>query len=233
MPSERSHTWQDIHDQIRDKIKNQVWSPGELIPGEVVLAEEFGCARTTVNRALRELANSGVVNRKRKAGTRVASQAAHKVTAEIPVIRLQVEEQQSMYRFSVLECRRLVPSKAVQTAMQLSAKTKALHIRCVHYADDHPFIYEDRWINTQTIPAVLNTDLHEISVNEWLVRNVPFTNGEFVLEAIDANNTIAKALELDTNDAVLQSQRTTWLEGDSVTRVNLYYAPGYQMQFFI
>lgn len=233
MPGERSHTWQDIQAKIRDKIKNQVWSPGDLIPGEVVLAEEFGCARTTVNRALRELANSGVVNRKRKAGTRVATQAAHRVTAEIPIIRKQVEDQQRVYHFSVLECRRQVPGKAIQTAMQLSTKAKALHVRCVHYADDQPFIYEDRWINTLTIPAVVNADLREISVNEWLVKNVPFTYGEFVLEATNAGSSIAKALEMDPNDAVLRSRRTTWLEGDSVTLVNLYYSTGYQMHFVI
>ena len=233
MPSGRNHTWQDIQNRILDNIKNQIWLPGELIPGEVVLAEEFGCARTTVNRALRELANTGVVNRKRKAGTRVATQSTRTITAEIPIIRTQVEDRQSVYRFSVLECRRLAPGKAVQTAMRLRAKTKALHVRCVHYADEQPFIYEDRWINTLTIPAVVDVDLRKISANEWLVKNVPFTNGEFVVEAVKAGSSIAKALELDSTDAVLQSRRTTWLEGDSVTLVNLYYSPGFQMHFLI
>ena len=52
-----------------------------------------------------------------------------------------------------------------------------------------------------------------------------------VPERIDSS--IAKALELDSTDAVLQSRRTTWLEGNSVTLVNLYYSPGYQMHFVI
>ena len=233
MPSERGHTWQDIRNRIRDNIKNNVWSPGELIPGEVDLAKEFGCARTTVNRALRELAIKGVVNRKRKAGTRVATQSARRVTAEIPIIRKQVEDRQRAYCFSVLECRRQVPGRAIREALCIGENTKALHVRCVHNADEQPFIYEDRWINTQTIPAVVNADLRTISANEWLVENVPFTNGEFVLEATKAGASVAKALRLDPNDAVLRSRRSTWLDGDSVTLVNLYYSPGYQMHFNI
>ena len=45
-----------------------------MIPGEEALAREFGCARATVNRALRDLAEAGVLERRRKAGTRVALQ---------------------------------------------------------------------------------------------------------------------------------------------------------------
>ena len=49
------------------------WPPGALIPGEEALAQEFGVARATVNRALSELARAGVLERRRKAGTRVAA----------------------------------------------------------------------------------------------------------------------------------------------------------------
>ena len=77
--------------------------PGQLIPREVELAAQFGCARTTVNRALRDLAQTGVIDRKRKAGTRVAMQKARRVTAEIPVIRTQIESTGRQYRFDILK----------------------------------------------------------------------------------------------------------------------------------
>jgi GntR family histidine utilization transcriptional repressor len=41
------------------RIADGDWKPGELIPGEVDLADEFGCARATVNRALQDLADAG------------------------------------------------------------------------------------------------------------------------------------------------------------------------------
>jgi len=229
----RSHTWQDIQKRIRSNIEDRTWLPGDLIPGEVALAEHFGCARTTVNRALRELAATGVIDRKRKAGTRVAVQNTRRVTAKIPVIREQVERQNQSYRFSILENKMIVPPRLISETLKTNNKTKLLHLRAVHFADEIPFIYEDRWINTKTIKEVKSVDLSETSANEWLVQNVPFTNGEFLVEANVASRTVAKALQLTKDESVLGSRRTTWLEDQSVTTVSLYYAPGYQMRFEI
>ena len=117
--------------------------------------------------------------------------------------------------------------------MRLQARQKALHIRSIHFANGVPFIVEDRWINTRTVPEVLKVDLELTSVNEWLVENVPLTNGEFVIEATASSKRIADALRIARGDAILSSQRSTWLGDKSVTRVTLYYAPGYQMQFTI
>ncbi len=233
MSTGRSHTWQDIQERIRGNIKKRVWAPGDLIPGEVELAQQYGCARTTVNRALRELASTGIIDRKRKAGTRVAMQQTRRVTAEIPVIRAQVESLQCCYRFDLLENRYRKPTVAIKNALKIRSNSNALRIRSVHYANNSPFIYEDRWINTQTVDAIKEIDLSLTSANEWLVQNVPFTSGEFLVEASLANKTVARALGLVVSEPVLCSRRTTWIEDKSVTTVALYYAPGYQMRFEI
>ncbi len=233
MANGRAHTWQDIHERIKRNIINLTWPPGELIPGEVELAQEYGCARTTVNRALRELAATGVVDRKRKAGTRVAKQKTRQVRAEIPVIRTQVEAQGAAYRFQLLENKIKQPSKAIAKTLNIKASEVALHIRSIHYADELPFIYEDRWINVKTIPKIKQVDLAQTSANEWLVQHVPFTSGEFVIQAQNTNKKLAMALGLSVDEAILTSTRTTWLESKSVTTVTLKYSPGYQMHFEI
>lgn len=233
MTTERSHTWQDIQERVRANIKNKTWPPGALIPGEVALAEQYGCARTTVNRALRELAATGVIDRKRKAGTRVALQKTRRVTAEIPIIRAQVEAQKQVYHFDVIKIERARPSEQTRTILQIDGRRKALHLLSTHYADGKPYIYEDRWINTQTIDEIKDVDLSAISANEWLVTNVPFTSGEFVVEACLASKSVANALAIDPSKPVLSSRRTTRLEDQSVTTATLYYAPGHQIHFEI
>ncbi len=49
--------FQDIRDEVIERIQTRVWPQGSLLPTEVELAAEFGVARATVNRALRELAD--------------------------------------------------------------------------------------------------------------------------------------------------------------------------------
>lgn len=233
MGSTRAHTWQDIQSRIRANIANRTWCPGALIPGEVALAEQFGCSRTTVNRALRELAATGIIDRKRKAGTRVAELQARQVRAAIPIIRVQVESQNLDYSFKLLESKSAIPGKPIQERLELGKKDKALHVQSVHFADCRPYIYEDRWINTKTIPDIKSVDLGQISANEWLVQYVPFTTGNLVVEASKPSQQTARALALEVDTPVLMSRRTTWLENQSVTTVELSYAPGYQMQFEI
>ena len=126
MASTQSNTWQDIQERIKDNIKNGTWSPGDLIPGEATLAEQYGCARTTVNRALRELAATGVVDRKRKAGTRVAVQKTRRVTAEIPVIRAQVEKQDKAYHFDILKMKHAIPGHRIADEMLIKPNCKAV-----------------------------------------------------------------------------------------------------------
>ena len=227
----RVHSWQSIQRRIRQKIDDHTWAPGDLIPGEVELAGQFGCARATVNRALRELAQTGIIDRKRKAGTRVAVQRTRKATTDIPVIRKQVEQQGKTYRFELVNKRQVRAPMRVARKMRLPDQGKILHLRTVHYAGDTPFVYEERWINSETVPAILQLDFTQTSANEWLVAQVPFSAGQLKVSACLANRTVASALRIMPQDAVLYSERQTWLETRSVTLAGMYYPASFRMEF--
>jgi GntR family histidine utilization transcriptional repressor len=82
--------YQSIKTEMREWIQTGIWETGSLIPGEATLAKQFGCARATVNRALRELAEEGKLDLRRKAGTRVIAPEGRSVNFEIPRIRLEI-----------------------------------------------------------------------------------------------------------------------------------------------
>ena len=60
--------YRDVKAEILRRITEGDWAPGARLPGEVELAEAFGVARATVNRAMRELTDEGLLERRRKAG---------------------------------------------------------------------------------------------------------------------------------------------------------------------
>ena len=47
--------------EVERRIYTREWQPGQSIPNEADLAVEFRCARVTVNRALRTLADAGLL----------------------------------------------------------------------------------------------------------------------------------------------------------------------------
>lgn len=224
-----SRTWEDVRGELLRRIRSRDWRPGERVPGEQALAEELGCARTTVNRAMRALADAGLVERRRKAGTRVAATPVRRATVDIPIIRREVEGRGQTYRFAVVERSEGRPPAAIAARLALASRQKGLKIRTLHFADDRPFVYEARWLNPQAVPEVARVDLQKLSVNEWLVANVPLTHGDIAFSAANATPEEAEHLGVAQGTAVFVVERTTHNDVGVVTWVRLAYAPGYRL----
>ena len=63
---------QQVFEIMRNRIESGNYKPGDRIPPEAFLIQEFGVSRPTVARALRDLERRGLVNRRRGAGTYVS-----------------------------------------------------------------------------------------------------------------------------------------------------------------
>lgn len=221
--------WQSVQKEVLRRIHAREWRPGDLIPNEADLAQEFGCARTTVNRALRSLAQSGLLDRRRKAGTRVAAQPVAKATLDIAVIRTEIEERGHAYGYHRIARRHTVPPAAISAAMKTRADRALLHIRALHLADDLPYVFEDRWINTGVVPGALDQGFDTISANAWLLQNAPYTHGEIAFRALSASSAEAAILRCRENAALFAIERLTWDGAASVTKVRLLYRPGHSL----
>ncbi len=218
-----------VRQSMQERIETGEWALGGLIPGEIELAEEYGCARTTINRALQALADAGMLVRKRKGGTRVCNMPVRQAKFSIPVVREQVEAMGSQYRHRVLVNTKTTPPTSIATRLNISDSDKALYIETVHLADDRPFAFESRWINLKAVPNIVDAPFKDISVNEWLIRSVPFSNGDVIFSAINADEKIADCIEAESGTAVFVVDRTTWYKEEYITTLKLYYKPGFQL----
>jgi GntR family histidine utilization transcriptional repressor len=230
MTAADTNSWQGVRAEVMRRIAEGQWQPGELIPGEVELADEFGCARATVNRALQDLADAGLVERKRKAGTRVALNPVRKVTVEVPVVRQDVEGRGLRYAFELLDRREMTPSPAIAARYGLREDAPLLGLWTLHRADDEPFALEERWINLAVVPEIAQADLAAVSANEWLVRHMPLSRAEFSFSAAGASGSEARLLGCGPDAALFIVNRTTWAGDAPITAVRLAYAPGYVME---
>ena len=224
------HSWKTIQHEVMRRLSERIWEPGELIPNEAMLAKEFGCSRATVNRALRDLADGGLLDRRRKVGTRVALAPVRKARLNINIVRHDVEQRGESYRCALVEEKRTHPTELIRSRLKLASDTEMLFLRTLHLANEQPYIYEQRWINLTVVPDILNADLHSISANEWLVRRVPFSSGEITFSAANANSTEAGLLNIPEGAAVFIGERTTWQGDQSITTVRMVHEPGFRMR---
>ncbi len=222
-------TYREVKADILRQITEGQLPPGSTLPNEVDLAESYGCARATVNRAMRELVADGFIERRRKAGSRVRQAPVRQARFTIPLVRQEVEDLGARYRYALVS-RSVAPATDVLRArMGVKSSASLLHLVCMHYADGAPYQHENRWINLDATPDAETADFDQIGPNEWLVAQVPYTDVQISFQAITADATLAAHLECDTQDALFQIERTTQQDAQTVTLVQLTYRRGHRM----
>ena len=221
--------WQQIRSEVLRRIRRRDWPPGSLIPGEIALAKEFACARATVGRALNALAEEGVLDRRRKAGTRVVETPVRQATISIPIIRHEVEGTGATYRHQLIERACTDADDMAAARIGLPLGTPLLRLRTLHLADDRPHAYEDRRVNPEAAPGVTDADFSAISANEWLVQNTLYSEGTLGLQAEAAGEVEARLLSVPLGAPIFVLDRITRIGDQPITSVRLSYPPGHRL----
>ncbi len=221
--------FRQVRNEILSRIRDRTWPLGALLPSESALAEEFDCARATVNRAMRELADAGIVERRRRAGTRVVKDPVRHAQFKIPIVRQEIERTGATYRYALLSREALTAPDWLRSRFGWSRSSKVLHVTCLHLAGTRPYQFEDRWISIAMVPKAAGESFEHISPNEWLVREVPYSDGEISFLAEQATGDMAELLQVAPGDAIFVAERMTWLGDDPVTYARMSHPGHYRV----
>ena len=216
---------QRILADIGQKIVSGEWPPGHRIPFEHELTEQYHCSRMTVNKALTQLAKSGLIERRKRSGSFVARPRSQAAVLEIHDIRTEVEALGLPYRYERLSLRQRLAATPEEAAAGFADASPLLDIACRHFAGDAPFCMEERLINLEAVPEAESESFADTAPGPWLISHVPWSAAEHTIRAIAADRTTARLLGVGTNAACLVVERRTWSGGLPVTRVRLTY-PG-------
>ncbi len=75
-----------------------------------------------------------------------------------------------------------------------------------------------------------NVDFDSISPNEWLVREVPYSDAEVSFSAGSVDQEMANFLSMSIGEPVFIAERNTWLDGSPpITYAKMIFAKGYRM----
>lgn len=222
-------SWVDVRDRIHARILNRTYRPGDKLPRDEDIAQELGCARSTVQRAMQDLSDAGIVERKRKGGTQVRADPVTRTTLDIPITRKEVEQRGGVYGYQLLSRSVEDTTPWAGAKFAFSQPQSMLRVEALHLSDQRPYILEDRWISIETVPDILSVDLAAQSANEWLVRNCPYSRLDLRFYAIQADQKTAEQLDAPAGSALLVMERTTWVEDAPITTVRAVTRPGYQL----
>ena len=217
--------YQRIRNDLEVRIMSGAWPPGHRVPFEHELMQTYSCSRMTVNKVLSALADSGLVVRRRRAGSFVARPRVQSAILQIPDLKAEVEKRGEKYGYCLLEMQKRAASVQDKARLGVGGRATVLALCCRHEAEGQPFAIEDRLINVQAVPDALKQDFSITPPNTWLVGHVPWTEAEHRITACNADKRVAADLGIDPGAACLVIERRTWRNGEPITAVRITH-PG-------
>ena len=104
------------------------YRPGELVPGELELSRRFAASRSVVREALKLLSAKGLIDSRKRAGTRARPREAwHMLDADVLAWQLKSGRSEPKFASDVLHVRAVIePAAAAMAAHNHTARTLAV-----------------------------------------------------------------------------------------------------------
>ncbi|NTW12658.1 MAG: GntR family transcriptional regulator [Anaerolineales bacterium] len=204
---------------------------GQRLTSEPELAKQMGVSRATLREAMRTFETQGVIRRRQGSGTYVVG--------KVPVIDAGLEVLESLdtmaRRMNLavtvgdMHVEQAEADKETADGLGVPEKTRVTRIRRVMCADGRPVAYL-----LDTLPAVLLKP-EELSaqfggsiLDFMLGRGDPLTVSRAAISATNATAEVAKALEIQRGDVLLQIVSQVYADGGKIVDYTVsYFIPGY------
>ena len=235
-----------IKNAILDNIHQGKWVAGAAISTEMALAEEFGVSRMTVNRALKELSEERVLERRQGSGTFVAQQQFNHTFVEVRNIAEDLKSANRNYQARVIHKRAIsmdmldeqmrrkfdiAPSSTANNTAEIDDDAPVLYeVKIIHIADGEPIQFEERWVDAKKVPHFIDQDFTMVNTSDYLVAKIPLESGSYTIRALAAPIDVAEALQITPQSPTLVLSRQTYSAGRALTFVKMWHA-GDRYQF--
>lgn len=117
-----------VREMLLDRIAKGEWGPGESLPNEFLLAQQFDVSVGTIRRAVEGLEESGVVVRKQGRGTYVSGQGASALEQRFSRLR-STQGRPLQIAYDLLGVERRLASETERVRLILDAQDEVLVIR--------------------------------------------------------------------------------------------------------
>ncbi|EPJ45729.1 MAG: histidine utilization repressor [Osedax symbiont Rs2] len=210
---------------IEDKIDNGQLSPGDRVPSENELCQQFSVSRMTARRALQTLNDDGLLIRTPGIGSFVAEHRPVSTMLEIRNIADEVHSRGHSYKAKIIIMDEVSASEQQAQMLNVDIDSPLFHSVIVHLEDNIPVQWEDRLVNPAMAAEYLQQNFSKVTPNAYLSKVAPLTEASHKIEATLVSAAIAAELQIDNHSPCLQISRRTWSAAGVVSIATLIH-PG-------
>ena len=187
-----------IVEELLDRIEKSELSPGDRLPSERALSEEFTVNRRTLRHALSVLDRRGIVERRQGAGTFVTSPRFERKAAEFFPFTEGVRHRGHEPGSLIISLQRLPASPSVAEQLDLTETDDVWRFHRLRSVNGEPFLVETFSLPYLIAPEIDTFDLSERSVYHVLENEyaVVIDKAQLSLEAVAISEFEAELLRV-------------------------------------
>lgn len=199
-----------VYSQVADSLRRRILSgnlqPGEMLPPERELCEQFASSRITIRRALQILAEDMLVVRRQGIGTFVSATP----TRKIPLLNADFNGSLSLHAPDVtrrLDCWEWRSAdEQIASLLQVRPGARVLFARRFDLLDGRPVAYDEIYLLEEAADLLTANELADLSfLQRWQeVQQIRIGHLHQSVEAIAADRTIAGLLKEKAGKPVLK-----------------------------
>lgn len=210
-----------VFDSMYDKIINDIYVVGDLLPSETKLQEEYGVSRITIRKAMDELQTSGFIQKHPGIGTIVSSNKRVVDLKRIDSFSHENDKESSFLTFFKV----LKPSRRVRLKLNLSSADEVYQIDRIRKVNKKKIGFHRAYVPVKYI-ELKNSDFEANSTSLYNLFNqneIYLTNGVETIEAISATEEIHNYLDVPIEFPILYKERVSYSHNKPIEFVEIYY----------
>ncbi len=218
--------YQQIYDILHQKITQQEWKPGTLVPSEAALMKMYDVSRITVRKAFEMLVQEGLVYRKSGKGTLVAHAKLEHNLSHILSFTEDMKRRGFNTSTRVLVSKLVQPTEALAQKLQIPIDEELVHLKRLRLADDEPMCIEDSYWVHKYCHGILDYDFATKSLRELIAHQfgIKLMRANQMIRALNAPPDMAAVLSIKPNAALLFLERISYSQDNiAVEFLKTYY----------
>ena len=209
-PDARLPRYQQLRDDLVQRVAAGEWAPGEAIHTEAELSAAYAVSTGTLRKAIDLLVAEGVLTRSQGKGTFVRRPRFD--SSLFRFFRFKSASGEPVRPNARILGRSVVlPDDGVRQALQLGSRAKVIHLSRLRLVDGLPVLSEEIWLPKDGFEALTTLAIDDFGdllypLYERLCKQVVATARE-TLRVGQADKSVAKVLDMRVGDPVIHVNR--------------------------
>lgn len=220
---------------LQEHIETGRLQPGDRVPSERELSEQYDMSRMTVRHALTELVNEGVLVRQQGRGTFVGRPKIRQALAGLTSFSEDMQARGLRPGGKVLSLQIVQAPRKVRTSLGLDESHWVVRIERLRLADDEPMALEITHLSAGRFGGLVHDDLNHTSLYRLMEEKygAKVTAATQSIEPALADATLARHLGVREGALLLLLERVTYDSNGVPTEYVSSYYRGDRYRFIV